>query len=117
MADLFTQPDLEAYLRQGTLDTESFARVQRVVSGWLRSATTLTEWPDPIPDDLFGWGLELAAIAYSNPEGLASEAVGATSATWERGRRAEILRAAREAYPAVTRGPLFSFPEPDWSWR
>ncbi|WDZ87189.1 hypothetical protein [Micromonospora cathayae] len=117
MADLFTPADLEKYLRQGALDAESVEVARRVASGWLRSATQLSDWPDPIPDDLFGWGLELAAIAYNNPEGLASDAVGATSSTWERGRRAEILQAAREAYPTATKGPLFSFPEWDWSWR
>jgi len=120
VADLFEPADLENYLQQGTLTSASVLVARRVVSGWLKSATQLTDWPDPVPDDLFGWSLELAALVYNNPEGLAVDTTGATSATWERGRRDSILDQARAAYAdpgsGASGGPVYSFPEPDWKW-
>lgn len=121
MADLFTPTELEDFLQQGTLTAASVLVARRVASGWLRAATQLAEWPDPIPDDLFGWALELGGLAYNNPEGLAADTTGGTSATYDRQRRGEILDAARAAYgnPAGGRGgPVSSFPDPlpgpDW---
>lgn len=114
MADLIELTDLASYLQQD-LDEETAVRARRVASGWLRSATALTAWPDPVPDDLWTWALELAAMAYSNPEMLSSETAGGTVSTTDRSRRQAILDAARQAY-GVGRGPLYSFPEPDWSW-
>ncbi|GAB7039707.1 MULTISPECIES: hypothetical protein [Catenuloplanes] len=120
MADLFELTELADYLQQGPLDEASATVARRKASGWLRSATKLTAWPDPVPDDLWGWAIELAALAYDNPAMLASEQVGATSRTADRGRLAAILDAARAAYldPATAGGgPLHSFPEPDWQWQ
>ncbi|BEL07833.1 hypothetical protein Q0Z83_060240 [Actinoplanes sichuanensis] len=120
MADLFELTDLASYLQRADLDVETAVRARRIASGKLRSATRLAAWPDPVPDDLWTWAVELAGLAYNNPELLATETTGAVSSTWERGRQAEILAAARETYggpggiPAG--GPLFSFPEPDWRW-
>ncbi|MFI5839451.1 hypothetical protein ACIA8K_07025 [Catenuloplanes sp. NPDC051500] len=120
MADLFTLAELTDYLQQGPLIEASAIVARRKASGWLRSATELTTWPDPIPDDLWGWAIELAALAYDNPTLLASETVGATSRTTDRARFTAILDAAREAYRDGSApgggGPLHSFPEPDWSW-
>lgn len=117
MADLFELPQLASYLHQ-RLAYGSADLARRVATGWLRSATRLDTWPDPVPDDLLGWALELAGMVYTNPEGLTTEVVGATTATRERGRRDAILAAARSAYggEGVAGGPMFSFPEPDWSW-
>lgn len=118
MADLFALTDLENALQQGTLNTDSATVARRVASGWLRSATKLTDWPDPVPDDLFAWGVELAGLFYNNPEGLASDTTGGSASTWDRARRRQILDDARAAYGSATTGgvPLYSFPEPDWSW-
>jgi hypothetical protein len=118
VADLFSLTQLEDALQQGPLVAASATVARRVAYGWLRSATKLADWPDPVPDDLFAWGLELAGLFYNNPEGLASDTTGATSTTWDRARRAAILDAARSAYGGQNAGgvPLFSFPEPDWSW-
>jgi hypothetical protein len=68
-----------------------------------------------VDDQLFGWGLELAAIAFRNPDGLASEGVDDYTATWDRSRRKEILDAARRTYSG-TGQPQYSFPDPDWHW-
>lgn len=118
MADLFTLDELEDALQQGPLVEASATIARRVAYGWLRSATKLTDWPDPVPDDLFAWGVELAGLFYNNPEGLASDTTGGTAATWDRTRRSAILDDARAAYGGSTAGgvPLYSFPEPDWSW-
>lgn len=115
MADLFTFGDLASYLKVPQVDNETATRARRTASGWLRSATGVSDWPDPVPDDLFGWALELAAMVYTNPEGLASRVIGATTDTWPLGRRREILDAARAAYSTAGR-PQYSFPEPDWHW-
>ncbi|GAA2516698.1 hypothetical protein [Winogradskya humida] len=121
MADLFEPDQLQDALQQGPLNEPSVLIARRVASGWLRAATELAEWPDPTPDDLFGWALELAGLFYNNPEGLASDTVGGTSAAWDRQRRAEILGAARAAYANVAGGrggPVGAFPAPlpgpDW---
>lgn len=115
MADLFDLEDLPSWLQVPEVDTETAIRVRRYASGWLSSATRLTSWPDPVPDDLWAWGLELAAIAFRNPDGVASETVDDASAVWDRRRRVEILAAARASYGAAGT-PLYSFPEPDWHW-
>lgn len=114
MADLFALDDLASWL-QRDLDTATATRARRAASGWLRSATGFDEWPSTIPDDLWTWAVELAALAYTNPELLATETTGANSATWERGRRDDILRAAKAAYSGSGK-PLYSFPDPDWHW-
>ena len=117
---LFELEDLENYLQQGPLNEASVLVARRVTSGWLRAATKLQTWPDPVPDDLYGWALELAGLVYNNPEGLITDTTGGVTATWERGRRDAILDLARSTYgdpdTGAAGGPLFSFPEPDWSW-
>lgn len=117
MPDLFDLEDLPSILQVPEVDTETAIRVRRSASGWLQDATGLTEWPDPVPDRLWTWALELAAIAFRNPDSVAAESVDDFQVTYARDqrRRAEILAAARAAYGTATR-PQFSFPEPDWHW-
>jgi len=114
MADLFTELEFEAYLQQD-VDTSSATVARRVASGWLKYATDLADFTAPIDDQLFAWGLELAAIAYRNPDGAASESADDHNVSWDVSRRAEILAAARVAYGG-SGVPLYSFPEPDWHW-
>jgi hypothetical protein len=115
MADLFDLIDLPSWLQVPEVDTETATRVRRYASGWLMSATRLTSWPTPVPDDLWAWGIELAAIAFRNPDGVQQETVDDYTVQTDRMRRREILTAAKAAYGAAG-GPVFSFPEPDWSW-
>lgn len=128
MTDLFDLGDLPSWLQVPEVDTETATRVRRAANGWLQDATGLTTWPDPVPDQLWAWGLELAAIAMENPVGTAAVTVGSTTTQYgyTRQRRAEILEAAHAAavrgdFPgsrfAQAKSPLFSFPEPDWSWK
>ncbi|MEO3929243.1 hypothetical protein ABGB07_36140 [Micromonosporaceae bacterium B7E4] len=113
MADLFDLADLPDWL-SGT-DAEL---ARRAANGWLQDATGLTEWPDPVPDRLWAWGIELAAIALRSPDGGGSESIDdyQVSGAHDRERRAEILATARAAYASGSTGPQYSFPEPDWSW-
>jgi hypothetical protein len=116
-ADLFEIEDLELFL-QRDLDTPTAILARRVAGSWLMAATKLTAWPDPIPGNLFGWALELAALAYVNPEGLTTETVGGETSTWDKSRRAAILAEARAAYDTPTSGqlPVWSFPPSDLLW-
>lgn len=116
MADLFDLGDLPSWLQVPEVDEQTAIRVRRAASGWLQDATGLTVWPDPVPDRLWAWAIELAAIAHRNPAAAASERVDDYEYVADRARRAEILEAARRAYPSATAGPQWSFPEPDWSW-
>jgi hypothetical protein len=115
MADLFTIEEFASYLQQD-VDTSTATVARRVASGWLKDATGLTAFADPVDDRLFGWGLELAEIAFNNPGGLAAESIDDHSSTFDRLRRKTILDAARAAYNTGASQPQYSFPEPDWHW-
>lgn len=114
MADLITNADLAGRLKKTVeaIDTDAGDSACRHASGWLRSATGLTTWPDPVPDDLWGWALELAVMVYQNPELLEEQAVGGTTSRWGilRLRVEQILEAAHKAYNAGSQ-PKGSFPD------
>lgn len=116
MADLFDLVDLPSYLQVPSVDTETATRVRRYASGWLLNATRLTPWPpSPVPDDIWAWAIELAAIAFRNPSGAASEAIDDYNVSHDGERRAQILEAARAAY-STTGTPTYFFPDWDWHW-
>lgn len=115
MADLFELSEFASYLQQD-VDTSSATVARRVASGWLKHATGLADWSVPVADQLFAWGLELVAIAFRNPDGVASESIDDHSATWDRLRRKEILDAAKAAYNTGGGVPQYSFPDWDWHW-
>lgn len=115
MADLFDLGDLPSWLQIPEVDTETATRVRRAANGWLQDATGLTEWPDPVPDRLWAWAIELASIAYRNPDAKWSETIDDYTVQGDRFRRREILAAAGAAYNTATQ-PQGSFPEPDWQW-
>jgi hypothetical protein len=118
MADLFDLGDLPSWLRIPEIDAESATRYRRAVNGWLQDATGLTDWPDPIPDRLWAWAIELAAICVDNPTAKWSETIDDTVTVYERGaqgRRREILDAARSAYNTAGKAQG-SFPAPDLCW-
>lgn len=114
-SDLFDLVDLPSWLQVPSVDTETATRVRRAASGWLMGATRLTVWPLPVPDDLWAWAIELAGIAFRNPDAAASESLDDHNVSWDRARRKDILDAARLAYSAASR-PVYSFPDPDWHW-
>src|SRR3954469_14080204 len=112
MADLFELTELASYMQQD-LDTATAANARRIAAGWLRAATGLSDWPTPVPDDLWTWALELAEMAYGNPSGHGAESVSDYTTTFDRERRASILEAARVRFSTGS-APVYSFPEPDW---
>jgi len=114
MADLFTPADLAAYLHVEE-NTSSATVARSVAYGWLKSATGLADWPSPVPDQLFAWALELAAIAFRNPAGVSSESIDTRSVSFDRQRRIDILRAAAVAYGGAA-VPQYFFPDWDWHW-
>lgn len=115
MPDIFDLGDLPPWLQVPAVDEQTGVRIRRYANGWLMSATGLTSWPDPIPDDLWAWAIELASIAYGNPGGVESNTIGSYQVSYGTGRREEILEAARRKYGGAG-SPKYSFPEPDWYW-
>lgn len=115
MADIFDLGDLPVWIGDPEADPNRVALARRFANGWLMSATRLSSWPDPVPDDLWAWAIELAAIAFDNPAGASSEGVDDHKVTYDRERRKEILSAAAAAYSGAS-APQYSFPEPDWHW-
>lgn len=118
MADLFDLVDLPSWLQVPEVDAETATRVRRLASAWLQDATGLSDWPSPVPDRLWAWALELAAIIFENPTAKWSQTIDDSVDVYERGqqgRRREILDAARIAYNTAGK-PMGSFPAPDWHW-
>lgn len=115
MSDLFELSDLPSWLQIPEVDEQTATRVRRWASGWLMAATGLTQWPDPVPDNLWAWGIELAGIAYRNPTGLTSEAIDDYNVSHDRERRAEILAEAKAVFGGAG-APRYEFPEWDWHW-
>ena len=113
MGRLVGAGELATYL-QRPLRSDVETMAIRVAEEWLRSAcTSLTDWPDPVPEDLWAWALELAGIAYSNPEGLATRTAGDDTQGWVIARKQEILDAAQERYGGAQ--PVGHFPPaPCW---
>lgn len=113
MAGLVREGELETFLHHSVIP--QFERTAiRVAEGWLRSVTpSLAQWPDPVPEDLWAWAIELTSIAYSNPQGLLTRTAGEETQVWAATRRQEILDAAAEAYGGTP--PQGSFPPaPAW---
>lgn len=107
MAGLFQIIELASLLQRDVQAGGAYA-AEEVAATWLRSATGLPDFPDPLPDDLHGWGLELAALVYNSftPTGGAVSPVDAAA-------KARILAAAGRVYGpagAGTGGPQGCFP-------
>lgn len=108
---LIAPGDLQTHLRLEAVDTPAAASAERVAWGWLSEATGLTERPDPVPDVLWSWALELAGLVYDNPRALATEGTGPFGDTRERGRREAILAAAARHYGRGGGVPRGTFPD------
>jgi hypothetical protein len=118
VVDLFDLGDLPSWLQIPGVDTATATRIRRYVNGWLQDATGLDVWPDTVPDRLWAWAIELAALVHENPTAKWSQTIDDSVDVYERGtqgRRREILDAARAAYNTAGK-PQGSFPEPDWHW-
>lgn len=121
---LFTPGDLGQALQED-VDEAAAVQAERVAAGWLRYATRLEVWPDPLPEELYAWGLVLGGEYYTNPERYTSAT--APDVAYGYGTVADVLGAAKE-WAARRRGenpdnppagpvaaaPRFSFPRPAW---
>lgn len=115
---LFTPAQLGSFLGRGASGVDA-ARAQvgeTVVWGWLADVLGVDERPEPVPAPLFSWALELGAIAYENPAGFSSSALGAANRSFSSERRTEILEAVQawvDAQAGAAAGaPQGSFPPP-----
>jgi hypothetical protein len=118
VTDLFDLGDLPSWMQIPEVDDETVYRIRRYVNGWLQDATGLDTWPDPLPDKIWAWAIELAALVHENPTAKWSQTIDESVDVYERGaqgRRREILDAARAAYNTAGK-PQGSFPETDWYW-
>lgn len=89
----------------------------QLATSWLRGSVSAAVDEYPPREDLAAWALELAAMAYSNPEGLTSHTTADVTRVWSGSRRTEILAAAASAYPGTAgsgggQAPRGSFPAP-----
>ncbi|TFV90396.1 hypothetical protein [Blastococcus sp. CT_GayMR16] len=110
---LLTAKDVRDLVPQEDFSDDQLAVTMRLVAGWLREDSGLTELPDPLLDTHALWSpaLELVALVAENPTSLASRTSGPTSATWPQARRRDAIRAGvRATYRAATGGPRGSFP-------
>lgn len=113
MPELLAPSDLRDHLQAQLPEAQALSAI-RVATGHLKAATGLTVWPDPVPDALWAWALELAALVIDNPTGRQSDEAGDVVASWPARRRAEILAAAAQAYGRAS-GPRGTFPpSPLW---
>jgi hypothetical protein len=102
---LFTPEELGDLLHTSVPEPQGTI-AERMASGWLRGATGLASWPEPLPDDLWAWALELGVLAYTNPEGLTAETIsnGDYTTGRDRHRKEAILAEARRCYAVDTSG-------------
>lgn len=114
MAALVTPAELRTWLERSDLSEDRAALAVRVAEGWLRGATGLTVWPDPVPEELWSACLELAGMAVDNPTSRSQSGTGDESDAWIVTRRADIL-ASVAAVLRAGGGPLGSFP-PAQAW-
>ncbi|HSV41491.1 MAG TPA: hypothetical protein VLI04_22195 [Nocardioidaceae bacterium] len=122
---LFTEDDLGELIGKPVTESRG-AMVERVVWGWLKPILDLEDRPDPVPDELFSWAVELGGIAHENPIGLSGKATGPFSEQFSglRDRRETILKDVRQWAAAqgddTAAAPGGSFPEapcyPDPAW-
>lgn len=100
---LFTADDLSDLLGVEVEERRATV-VESVVWGWVRPLLASQERPDPAPEELYAWALELGAIAHANPAGLSSRAFGDVSEGYASERRAEILELVRTSAQGVAPG-------------
>lgn len=101
---MYSKAELQAWL-QYDVEAATYEIGHRVVSGWLMDAAQWTAVPDPLPDQVFAWALELGGIAYENPTSQQDDQTDAVRTSW-RDRKGQILAEVRAFATAnPTSGP------------
>lgn len=91
MTALFSASDLNALPDVDDVSAEEAGILERIVWGWLKPVLGLSERPATVPDEMFSWAIELAAIAHENPKGLTYYQLGEERSGYSAERRAQIL--------------------------
>lgn len=112
MGNLVDPGELTKWLRY-PVDPDAENIAIRVAQGWIRSVTQLSDWPDPVPEDLWASAIELSAMALENPSGLDTDTTGDNTMVYARARRGEILAVVARVYGGQARMPQGSFPLPE----
>lgn len=119
MTPLFTADDLTSWLGRDVTEGKA-ATIEQVVWGWLKPALKAETRPSAVPDEVFSWAIELAAIAHENPAGLSSQQLGDEQQAFSIERRNEILREASSGASGGALSPRSNFPParpyPDPAW-
>lgn len=114
---LFTSTELSDWLGKPVTAARTTV-AERVVWGWLKPVLGTATRPEPVPEELFAWAVELGAIAHENPTGLSGRGIGPFSEQFSglRDRRENILNDVRqwaaEQGTALSGQPIGEFPEP-----
>lgn len=113
--ELITPQDVANYLQQdvGSFRQEWAETAIRIAVGWLRGRCYFEQWPpSPVPEDLWAWAVELAALVYDNPTLVSSSTVGGQTIAYGAvaARRREILAEAEGVYPRLSGRPVGEFP-------
>lgn len=106
---------LATFLQGRKVKTDSATTALSMAAAALYSRIRATTWPpNPIPDDLWAWHLELAGLIYDNPTSADRISLGRLTVSWgtqAAARATAILDAAEATYgPIGTSGPQGSFP-------
>jgi len=107
---------LATFLQGRKVKADSAATALSMAAAALYSRIRSQPWPPaPIPDDLWAWHLELAALLYDNPTSAERISLGRLTVSWgpqAAARATAILAAAEAAYGPIgaSGGPTGSFP-------
>lgn len=116
---LFLPDDLTEFMGR-TADPTRAATVERIVWGWIKPLLGVDERPNPMPDELFAWALEIGAIKYENPTVRIAQTTGPFTVTYVANRSGSPTARIAEILDAIAASPLGSgggrpsgdFPEP-----
>jgi hypothetical protein len=90
--------DISDLIRQPSINTPSAVQAIRMAEGWVAGATRISPWPpDPAPEDVRAWVLELAVMCYTDPVAMTTLSGEGDSAVRLQ-RREQILDAAHRLY-------------------
>lgn len=110
---LLAAEDVRDLLPQEDFPDDQLDVAMRIVAGWLRRASGLTQLPDPLTEDHDLWSpaVELVALFAENPTSLASRTAGPTSRSWPQARQRDaILADVRSQYRRAAQSARGSFP-------